>query len=113
VPPAGRLFDGHRPSGIRGPRPPGGPLLIGAAAVRAHTLFVYLIMRFVSAVGASCRKPMCSRWWRIPTIRKYDWMRRILDGRVELEAALTRASLTPPPEGFARYGLDRSGRGDE
>jgi len=102
-PPAGLEFEARAARG--------GPLFKRRAAVLVHTLFAYLIMRLGISVGGFVPKPMCSRWWKIPTSRKYDdGLRMILDCTPELEAALTQRSLAAALTGLRAMACTRQRR---
>jgi hypothetical protein len=86
----------------------GGPLLKRRAAVLAHTLFVYLIMRYRISVGGFVPKSYVQQVVENSDFRKYDdGLRMILDCTPELELALTQRLVQAASAGVARYGLHR------
>jgi hypothetical protein len=86
----------------------GGPLLKRRAAVLAHTLFAYLIMRFGIKVGGFVPKTYVRQVVENSDFRKYDdGLRMILDCTSELERALTRCLAAAASAGIVRYGLHR------
>ena len=86
----------------------GGPLLKRRAAVLAHTLFVYLIMRYRIRVGGFVPKTYVQQVVENSDFRKYDdGLRMILDCTPELELALTQRLVQAAAAGVARYGLHR------
>ena len=86
----------------------GGPLLQRRAAVLAHTLVAYLIMRFGVSVGGFVPKTYVRQVVENSDFRKYDdGLRMILDCTAELERALTQRLATAASTGVARYGLHR------
>jgi hypothetical protein len=86
----------------------GGPLFKRRAAVLAHTLFAYLIMRFGISVGGFVPKIYVRQVVENSDFRKYDdGLRMILDCTPELENALTRRLAQAASASVARYGLHR------
>jgi hypothetical protein len=86
----------------------GGPLLMRRAAVLAHTLVAYLIMRFGIKVGGFVPKTYVQQVVENSDFRKYDdGLRMILDCTPELERALTQRLAAAASAGVARYGLHR------
>jgi len=86
----------------------GGPLLKRRAAVLAHTLFVYIIMRYGIRVGGFVPKTYVQQVVENSDFRKYDdGLRMILDCTPELEHALTQRLIEAASAGIARYGLHR------
>jgi hypothetical protein len=86
----------------------GGPLFKRRAAVLAHTLFVYFIMRFGISVGGFVPKTYVQQVVENSDFRKYDdGLRMILDCTPELERALTQRLAAAASAGIARYGLHR------
>src|SRR3954466_16064359 len=86
----------------------GGPLLKRRAAVLAHTLFVYLIMRYRIRVGGFVPKTYVQQVVENSDFRKYDdGLRMILDCSPELERGLTHRLSQAASAGIARYGLHR------
>jgi len=86
----------------------GGPLLKRRAAVLAHTLFVYLIMRYRIRVGGFVPKTYVQQVVENSDFRKYDdGLRMILDCTPELELALTQRLVQAASSGVACYGLHR------
>ena len=97
-PPAGLEFEARAQRG--------GPLLKRRLAVLAHTLFVYLVMRYGIHVGGFVPKTYIQQVVENSDFRKYDdGLRMILDCTPELERKLTQ--LLAQSEGVARYGLHR------
>src|SRR5215213_11009327 len=86
----------------------GGPLLKRRVFVLAHTLFVYIIMRYGIRVGGFVPKTYVQQVVENSDFRKYDdGLRMILDCTPELEHALTQRLAQAASEGIARYGLHR------
>ena len=86
----------------------GGPLFKRRAAVLAHTLFAYLVMRFGISVGGFVPKTYVQQVVENSDFRKYDdGLRMILDCTPELENALTQRLVRAASAGVARYGLHR------
>ena len=76
--------------------------------VLAHTLFVYLIMRFGISVGGFVPKTYVQQVVENSDFRKYDdGLRMILDCTPELETALTQRLAAAASAGIVRYGLHR------
>jgi Protein of unknown function (DUF3095) len=99
-PPAGVEFEARAARG--------GPLLKRRAAVLAHTLFAYLIMRFGIRVGGFVPETYVRQVVENSDFRKYDdGLRMILDCTPELERALTQRLAAAVSGGVARYGLHR------
>src|SRR3954447_26818766 len=99
-PPAGLEFEARAQRG--------GPLFKRRAAVLAHTLFAYIIMRYGISVGGFVPKTYVQQVVENSDFRKYDdGLRMILDCTPELEAALRKALATAATAGIARYGLHR------
>jgi hypothetical protein len=99
-PPAGVEFEARATRG--------GPLFKRRAAVLAHTLFVYVIMRFGISVGGFVPKTYVQQVVENSDFRKYDdGLRMILDCTPELEAALAQRLTAAASSGIARYGLHR------
>src|SRR3977135_3858268 len=99
-PPAGAEFEARAPRG--------GSLLRRRAAVLAHTLFAYLIMRYGISVGGFVPKTYVQQVVENSDFRKYDdGLRMILDCTPELESALTQRLAEAAAAGIARYGLHR------
>jgi hypothetical protein len=99
-PPAGVEFEARATRG--------GPLFKRRAAVLAHTLFVYVIMRFGISVGGFVPKTYVQQVVENSDFRKYDdGLRMILDCSPELESALTQRLAAAASSGIARYGLHR------
>jgi hypothetical protein len=99
-PPAGVEFEARATRG--------GPLFKRRAAVLAHTLFVYVIMRFGISVGGFVPKTYVQQVVENSDFRKYDdGLRMILDCSPELERALTQRLAAAAASGIARYGLHR------
>ena len=92
----------------------GGPLLKRRATVLAHTLFVYLIMRFGIKVGGFVPKTYVQQVVENSDFRKYDdGLRMILDCTPELERALTQRLAQAASAGVVRYGLHPAGCRDD
>jgi hypothetical protein len=86
----------------------GGSLFKRRAAVLAHTLFAYLIMRFGISVGGFVPKTYVQQVVENSDFRKYDdGLRMILDCTPELERALTQRLAAAASTAVARYGLHR------
>jgi hypothetical protein len=86
----------------------GGSLLNRRAAVLAHTLFAYLIMRYGISVGGFVPKTYVRQVVENSDFRKYDdGLRMILDCTGELERALTQRLVSAASAGVVRYGLHR------
>ena len=99
-PPAGLEFEARAQRG--------GPLFKRRAAVLAHTLFVYIIMRYGISVGGFVPKTYVQQVVENSDFRKYDdGLRMILDCSPELERALTQRLSQAASAGIARYGLHR------
>jgi hypothetical protein len=99
-PPAGLEFEARAARG--------GPLFKRRAAVLAHTLFAYLIMRLGISVGGFVPKTYVQQVVENSDFRKYDdGLRMILDCTPELEAALAQRLTAAAASGIARYGLHR------
>lgn len=99
-PPAGVEFEARAQRG--------GPLFMRRAAVLAHTLFVYVIMRFGISIGGFVPKAYVRQVVENSDFRKYDdGLRMILDCTPELESALTQQLASAASAGIARYGLHR------
>jgi hypothetical protein len=82
-PPAGVEFEARAARG--------GPLFKRRAFVLAHTLFVYLVMRFGISIGGFVPKTYVQQVVENSDFRKYDdGLRMILDCTPELESALTQ-----------------------
>ena len=93
---------------IRGAGARGGPLFKRRAAVLAHTLFAYVIMRIGISVGGFVPKTYVQQVVENSDFRKYDdGLRMILDCTSELERALTQRLAQAASAGVARYGLHR------
>jgi hypothetical protein len=76
--------------------------------VLAHTLFVYLIMRFGISVGGFVPRTYVQQLVENSDFRKYDdGLRMILDCTPELERALTQRLTAAAAMAIARYGLHR------
>jgi hypothetical protein len=85
-----------------------GPLFRRRAAVLAHTLFAYLIMRYGIKVGGFVPKTYVQQVVENSDFRKYDdGLRMILDCTSELERALTQRLALAASAGIVRYGLHR------
>jgi Protein of unknown function (DUF3095) len=85
-----------------------GSLFRRRVVVLAHTLFVYVIMRFGISVGGFVPKTYVQQVVENSDFRKYDdGLRMILDCTPELEAALTKRLAQAASAGIARYGLHR------
>jgi hypothetical protein len=99
-PPAGIEFEARAQRG--------GPLLKRRAAVLAHTLFAYLIMRFGIRVGGFVPKTYVQQVVENSDFRKYDdGLRMVLDCTPELERALTQRLASAASAGVVRYGVHR------
>jgi hypothetical protein len=86
----------------------GGSLFKRRTAVLAHTLFVYLIMRFGISVGGFVPKTYVQQVVENSDFRKYDdGLRMVLDCTPELESALTQRLAQAASAGVARFGLHR------
>jgi hypothetical protein len=86
----------------------GGPLLKRRVVVLAHTLFVFVIMRFGLNVGGFVPKTYVQQVVENSDFRKYDdGLRMILDCGSELEQALTQCLAQAASAGVVRYGLHR------
>jgi hypothetical protein len=86
----------------------GGPLFKRRAVVLAHTLFVYVIMRFGIHVGGFVPKTYVQQVVENSDFRKYDdGLRMILDCTPELERALNDMLKSARSNGIVRYGLHR------
>jgi hypothetical protein len=86
----------------------GGSLAKRRAAVLAHTLFAYLIMRFGITVGGFVPKTYVQQVVENSDFRKYDdGLRMILDCTQQLEHALTERLTVAASRGVVRYGLHR------
>src|SRR5438874_2131038 len=97
-PPAGLEFEARAQRG--------GPLFKRRAAVLAHTLFAYIIMRYGISVGGFVPKTYVQQVVENSDFRKYDdGLRMILDCSPELERALTQRLSQAASAGIARYGL--------
>ncbi len=85
-----------------------GSLFKRRAAVLAHTLFAYLIMRFGISVGGFVPKTYVQQVVENSDFRKYDdGLRMILDCTPDLERTLTERLALAASAGIARYGLHR------
>jgi hypothetical protein len=99
-PPAGVEFEARTKRG--------GSLFKRRAYVLAHTLFVYLVIRFGISVGGFVPKTYVRQVVENSDFRKYDdGLRMILDCTPELERALTQRLSAAASAGVARYGLHR------
>ena len=99
-PPAGVEFEARAQRG--------GPLFKRRAAVLAHTLFVYLIMRYGIKVGGFVPNTYVRQVVENSDFRKYDdGLRMVLDCTSELERALTQRLAQAASAGTVRYGLHR------
>ena len=99
-PPAGADFEARARRG--------GSLLRRRVYVLAHTLFVYVVMRFGISVGGFVPKTYVQQVVENSDFRKYDdGLRMILDCSPELETALTQRLAAAASAGVARYGLHR------
>jgi hypothetical protein len=86
----------------------GGPLFKRRAVVLAHTLFVYVIMRFGIHVGGFVPKTYVQQVVENSDFRKYDdGLRMILDCTPELERGLSDLLKSARSSGIVRYGLHR------
>jgi hypothetical protein len=85
-----------------------GSLLRRRAGVLAHTLFVYLIMRFGINVGGFVPKIYVQQVVENSDFRKYDdGLRMVLDCTPDLERKLTERLAAAASAGIARYGVHR------
>jgi hypothetical protein len=99
-PPAGAEFEARASRG--------GPLFVRRAKVLAHTLFVYVIMRFGISIGGFVPKTYVQQVVENSDFRKYDdGLRMILDCTPDLEKALAQRLATAATQGIIRYGLHR------
>jgi hypothetical protein len=99
-PPAGLEFEARAQRG--------GSLFKRRAAVLAHALFVYLIMRFGISVGGFVPKTYVQQVVENSDFRKYDdGLRMVLDCTPDLERKLTKRLAAAASAGIARYGLHR------
>jgi hypothetical protein len=99
-PPAGADFEARARRG--------GPLFGRRAYVLAHTLYVYVVMRFGISVGGFVPKTYVQQVVENSDFRKYDdGLRMILDCSGELEAAVTQRLAAAASAGIARYGVHR------
>jgi hypothetical protein len=99
-PPAGVEFEARAARG--------GPLFKRRAAVLAHTLFAYLVMRYGISVGGFVPKTYVQQVVENSDFRKYDdGLRMILDCTPELERAITQRLAQAASAGIVRYGLHR------
>ena len=86
----------------------GGSLLKRRIGVLAHTLFVYVIMRFGISVGGFVPKTYVQQVVENSDFRKYDdGLRMVLDCTPELERSLSGRLAAAASAGIARYGLHR------
>jgi len=86
----------------------GGSLTKRRAAVLAHTLFAYAIMRFGIKVGGFVPAIYTRQVVENSDFRKYDdGLRMILDCTAELEGELSRRLAAAAAVGIVRYGLHR------
>ena len=86
----------------------GGSLTKRRAAVLAHTLFAYAIMRFGIKVGGFVPATYTRQVVENSDFRKYDdGLRMILDCTAELEGELSRRLAAAAAVGIVRYGLHR------
>jgi hypothetical protein len=86
----------------------GGSLLQRRAAVLAHTLFAYLIMRFGIGIGGFVPQTYLRQVVENSDFRKYDdGLRMVLDCSPDLERALKRRLAAAASTGIARYGMHR------
>jgi hypothetical protein len=84
----------------------GGSLFRRRVHVLAHTLFVYVVMRFGISVGGFVPKTYVQQVVENSDFRKYDdGLRMILDCSAELEAALAQRLTAAASAGIVRYGL--------
>jgi hypothetical protein len=99
-PPAGLEFEARAQRG--------GSLFKRRAAVLAHALFVYLIMRLGISVGGFVPKTYVQQVVENSDFRKYDdGLRMVLDCTPDLERKLTKRLAAAASAGIARYGLHR------
>ena len=99
-PPAGVEFEARAQRG--------GSLLKRRIGVLAHTLFVYVIMRFGISVGGFVPKTYVQQVVENSDFRKYDdGLRMVLDCTPELERSLSGRLAAAASAGIARYGLLR------
>jgi DUF3095 family protein len=99
-PPAGVEFEARAQRG--------GSLFRRRAGVLAHTLFVYLIMRFGIKIGGFVPKIYTQQVVENSDFRKYDdGLRMILDCTPELEHTIAERLASAAAGGVARYGLHR------
>src|SRR5256714_2807185 len=99
-PPAGLEFEARAQRG--------GPLFKRRAAVLAHTLFAYIIMRYGISVGGFVPKTYVQQVVENSDFRKYDdGLRMILDCSPELERALPQRLAAAASAGTARHGRTR------
>ena len=99
-PPAGVEFEARAQRG--------GSLLKRRIGVLAHTLFVYVIMRFGISVGGFVPKTYVQQVVENSDFRKYDdGLRMVLDCTPELERSLSGRLAAAASAGIARYGLHR------
>ena len=99
-PPAGVEFEARAQRG--------GSLLKRRIGVLAHTLFVYVIMRFGISVGGFVPKTYVQQVVENSDFRKYDdGLRMVLDCAPELERSLSGRLAAAASAGIARYGLHR------
>jgi len=99
-PPAGVEFEARAQRG--------GSLLKRRIGVLAHTLFVYVIMRFGISVGGFVPKTYVQQVVENSDFRKYDdGLRMVLDCTPELERSLSGRLAVAASAGIARYGLHR------
>jgi len=99
-PPAGLEFEARAQRG--------GSLFRRRAGALAHTLFVYVIMRFGISVGGFVPKTYVQQVVENSDFRKYDdGLRMVLDCTPELARSLSERLATAASAGIARYGLHR------
>ena len=99
-PPAGVEFEARAQRG--------GSLLKRRIGVLAHTLLVYVIMRFGNSVGGFVPKTYVQQVVENSDFRKYDdGLRMVLDCTPELERSLSGRLAAAASAGIARYGLHR------
>jgi hypothetical protein len=97
-PPAGAEFEARARRG--------GSLFKRRAAVLAHTLFAYLIMRFGIRVGGFVPKTYVRQVVENSDFRKFDdGLRMVLDCTPALEVSLRERLESAASAGTARYGL--------
>ncbi len=97
-PPAGAEFEARARRG--------GSLFKRRAAVLAHTLFAYLIMRFGIRVGGFVPKTYVRQVVENSDFRKFDdGLRMVLDCTPALEVSLRERLEAAASAGIARYGL--------